>query len=77
MKSILMILLMTLACGVGTSSSPEADAAEYKAKLLLCNQKAVTLKESIDCENEWRKLEKRPLRPYPANMKDGGADGSL
>ena len=39
-----------------------AKPASYEAELVTCNQKANTLKESVDCENQVRSKYGRPPR---------------
>lgn len=65
-----LIVCINLLTGCGAAAT-SARAASYETELVICNQKAKTLKESIDCENDVRGRYGRPARPYPASV-DGG-----
>lgn len=63
-----IVLALLEACAPAATS---ARATSYETELVLCNQRATTLRESIDCENDVRARYGRPPRALPA---DGGAE---
>jgi len=56
-------------CTLALAGCFGARSASYESELVICNQRATTLRASIDCENGVRSRFGRPPRPMP----DGGA----
>ena len=72
MTRYIVMFAIIIAFGIGMAileGCISARPAAYEADLVVCNQRATTLRESIDCENDVRARYGRP----PRLVADGGA----
>ncbi len=58
----LALFALLFVVGHCTACAPATKSATYQGELVLCNQQAPTLLESVRCENEVRSRYGRPAR---------------